>query len=221
MSHWYNASHWANDPGSLFIIGRTQTGKTTTAREIAAESSRITIWVNRRGTERVRKVPGNRYQSLEGIEAGFRRDETTFNLLSADPAADVAALQSWLWDIAERADRKLPLTLVVDEIHSVAPQSQKDELAGRDAVRRIAKEGQKRNIKLVGVTQDVVSMDKQALRQREYLLVYSLTAEQARYMSDYGVDTSVVNAQPTHAGILYHASGDVVSTGVKARSKYA
>jgi DNA helicase HerA-like ATPase len=213
-------SHWANDAGSVIILGRTQTGKTTTAREIAAESDRVVIWVNGRGDNRIRGVPGNRYRSLEGIKRGFARDETTFNLLG-DPAASIVALREWLWSVAERTDRQLPLTVIVDELHELAPQTQRDTHRSRDAIRKLSKEGRKRNIKLIGITQDPVSMDKQTLRQREYLVVFSLSAEQARYIADYGVDVDLINDQPQYSGVLFHADGRVLETGLKARGKYA
>lgn len=214
-------THWANDSGTVFVLGRTQTGKTTATRELAKESSRVTIWLNRRGPERIRQVPGERYESLRGIKKGMARNERKFNLLSGHPRSDIVGLQSWLWDVAERTDRELPITVVVDELHDVAPQSQKDEFPARDSVRKLAKEGQKRNIKLVGITQDPVSMDKQTIRQREYLLVFDLSAEQGRYLSDYGVSVEEVNSQPEFSGVLYHASGEVIARGVKGQAKYA
>lgn len=219
-------THWANDPKHLFIFGATQTGKTTTAKEIYAESSRIGIWVNDRGNNRVegvRRLSDGSYKSLRGVKKGFARDETRIEYLPADRAQGLAELTEWLWEVSDRTDRALPVSLYVDEIHKVAPQSGKayGNLPGRDDIRDITKEGEKRNIKLVGITQDPVAFDKQSLRQRRYLLSYELAAEQSDYLSDYGADVDEINAQPQYAGILYNRKGEVVETGVKAKAEYA
>jgi len=217
-------SHWAEDAGHVWDIGRTQTGKTTTALEAFAEAARVNIWLNYRGDERVegvRPLADGSYRSLRGVKQAFARDETRIEYLPTDPRQGMEKLQSWLWTVAKRTDRQLPLTVFVDEVHNIAPQTQKDECAGRDAVRTIAKEGMKRNVKLWGISQDPVSFDKQALRQREYLLVFELSHEQADYLASYGVDVGTVNDQPDYAGVVYHADGSVVERGVKAKEKYA
>lgn len=217
-------SHWAEDAGHVWDIGRTQTGKTTTALEAFAESGRVNIWLNYRGDDRVegvRRHADGSYRSLRGVKQAFARNETRIEYLPSDPRQGMEDLQSWLWTVADRVDRDLPITVYVDEVHNVAPQSQKDDLEGRDAVRTVAKEGMKRNVKLWGISQDPVSFDKQSLRQREYLLVFELSHEQANYLGDYGVDVSTVNDQPEFAGVVYHADGQVVETGVKASSRYA
>lgn len=217
-------TEWIEDAGHVWDIGRTQTGKTTTAREAFAESSRVGIWLNYRGDDRVEGVQqwaDGSHRSLRGVRQAFGRDEQRIEFLPSDPAEGIEELQSWLWQVADAVDRDLPVTVFIDEIHNIAPQSQRDELEGRDAVRRISKEGMKRNIKLWGISQDPVSFDKQSLRQREYLLCYALSHEQGRYLSDYGVDVSRVNDQPEFAGIVYHANGSVVEEGVRAQPRYA
>jgi len=120
-------------------------------------------------------------------------------------------------------DRRVPFQIVCDEIHRVAPQSGKQygNLPSRDRIRDFAKEGMKRNIKFIGITQDPVSFDKESLRQREYLVCMELSHEQKQYMADYGVDAQRVAKQPEYSGILYHASGETMATGVKGRSKFA
>ncbi len=214
-------SHWATDAGSVIVVGRTQTGKTTTAREIHATNRRVSIWLNERGKHRVPNIRGRRVRSLEGLRSGMADNCYKYNWLSSDRKRDIQLLSDWAWSVAERSDRNLEIQVVADELHRLAPQSQKTDLAGRDEIRQIAKEGQKRNISLVGVTQDPISMDKQTLRQREYLLCYPLSAEQSNYMNDYGVDVGHVNNQDDYSGVLYHASGEVLKEGVRARSKFA
>ncbi|WP_436909955.1 hypothetical protein [Halosimplex marinum] len=219
-------THWANDPKHLFIVGATQTGKTTTAKEIFAESERVGIWVNDRGKHRVEGVQthaAGSYRSLRGVKKGFARDESRIEFLPSDRADGLAELSDWLWSVSDRTDRKLPVTVYLDEMHKVAPQSSKDygNLPGRDDVRDITKEGEKRNIKFVGISQDPVSFDKQSLRQRNYLLCYELAREQSDYLADYGASVDEINAQPDYAGVLYDRQGEVVAEGVQAKAKYA
>lgn len=216
-----SSEHWSVHPGALFVLGRTQTGKTTTARELHAESDRISIWLNERGKSRVPNVAGKRVRSLRGLKSGLADDVWKFNWLSSDREADLQTLTDWAWRVADRTDRSARIQIVADEIHRLAPQSQQDTLPGRDAIRTIAKEGQKRNIKLVGITQDPVSMDKQSLRQREFLAIYGLSSEQASYLTDYGVDVEIIRSQSEFAGVVYHADGSEIATGVKARGRYA
>jgi len=217
-------TQFGTDAKHLFIVGATQTGKTTAAKEIFAESLRVGIWVNERGKHRVEGVQNladDSYRSLRGVKKGFDRDEIRIEYLPADRREGLSKLIDWLWTVAERTDRALPLSIFIDEMHKVAPQSQRDALAGRDDVRAITKEGEKRNIKLVGISQDPVSFDKQSIRQRNYLLCYELAAEQSRYLRDYGVEVEEINAQPEFAGVLYDRSGATLATGVKAKSRYA
>lgn len=217
-------THWADDAGHVWNVGRTQTGKTTTAKEMFAESQRVGIWINERGDDRVEgisRLADGSYRSLDGVKNAFARDEYRIEYLPADRRQGIERLRSWLWGVAEATDQQLPVTVYADEIHGIAPQSQKDELAGRDAVRKISKEGKKRNVKLVGISQDPVSFDKQALRQRDYLLCFELAHEQADYLAGYGADVREINGQPEYAGVLYHADGSKVADGVKAKERYA
>lgn len=213
--------HWANDAGSIIILGRTQTGKTTAAREIMDKADRVSIWVNGRGENRVRSVPADaRPQSLDGVDTAIARGDTRINLRAADPSAAMVKLKEYLWGAAERSDWRVPFTVICDEIHTVAPQSQQDTLPSRDAVRAIGKQGQKRNIKLIGITQDPVALDKQTIRQREYAMVFPLSAEQSRYMRDYVDDLDAIDTLPDHAGMLFHANGQKIES-VRAESRYA
>jgi len=218
-------SKWANDPKHLFIVGATQTGKTTTAKEIFAMSERVCIWVNDRGKHRVEGVEeyaDDTYKTVNDVRNGFGSDESRIEFLPADRRKGLAELTDWLWGASDRVNRKLPITVFVDEMHKVAPQSQKDygNLPGRDDVRDITKEGEKRNIKFVGISQDPVSFDKQSLRQRNYLLCYELAREQSDYLADYGANVGEINDQPDYAGVLYDRQGFVVAEGVKAEARY-
>jgi len=217
-------TQWANDAGHLWNVGRTQTGKTTTAREIFDQNQRINIWLNSRGEDRIsgiKTLAGGSYRSLRGVKKGFSRDESRIEYIPESRETGIIELRKWLWQVAERTDRNLPVTVFMDEIHEIAPQSQKDELPPRDAVRKLAKEGKKRNIKMVGISQDPVSFDKQALRQRDYLLCFELAKEQSDYLSQYGADVSEINSQPEYAGVIYHADGTQLDSGIKASEVYA
>lgn len=215
------SDHWATDAGSIGVLGRTQTGKTTSSREVHAETSRVSIWLNRRGSDRVPNVAGKRVRSLEGLESGFRSNTRRYNFLSAAPEQDVVTLQEWLWEVAHRADRELPLQLVVDEAHHLAPQTNAKDEPSRDAVRKLAKEGMKRNIKLVLITQDPVALDKQTLRQTEYRLIFEMSTEAQHHVSEYGFDFEQLATTDKHTGVLHRADGEVLDGAVKARSKYA
>jgi DNA helicase HerA-like ATPase len=215
-----------NNAKHMFIVGATQTGKTTTGKEMFAESERVGIWVNDRGKHRVEgieELADGSYRSLRGVKAAFGRDEARIEYLPADRKEGLSKLTDWLWSVSDRVARQLPMTVYLDEMHKVAPQSGKayGNLEGRDDVRDITKEGEKRNIKFVGISQDPVAFDKEALRQRNYLLCYELAHEQADYLRDYGASVQTINAQPDYAGVLYDRSGQVVAEDVKAKERYA
>jgi len=219
-------SHWADDSGHVWSVGRTQTGKTTTALEAFAENNRVNIWVNARGKDRVdgvKSLADGSYKSLKGVKKAFSRNEYRIEYLPSDRQEGVVALKNWLFEVAERTDRELPVTVFLDEVHEVAPQSGKEygNFPPRDAVRDFAKRGEKRNLKVWGISQDPVAFDKESLRQRTYLLAYELAHEQASYLADYGVEVEAVNDQPEYAGVLYHADGSELETGVKAKEAYA
>lgn len=216
--------HWYDNAGNVFILGRSQTGKTALAREIH-DNQRVSIWVNERGDDRVPDVPRDQdyaYKSIQGLEKALSRNERNIEFLTDDRAEAVEKLKAWLWTKAELGDRRVPFQIVCDELHRVAPQSAKDygNLPGRDQIRDFTKEGMKRNIKLVGITQDPVSMDKQSLRQREYLVLLGLAKEQRDYVGEYVDDLSPVFNQPEYAGVVYHAEGNVVAEGAKAQRRY-
>lgn len=212
---------WTIDSHNLVALGKTQTGKTSVARELHARTPRVSIWLNEQGDDRVPGVAGTRVRSVEGARKALARDETTINWLSANRDRDIVALRQLTWSLADGSNRQLPMQVVADELHRVAPQTNERELAPRDAVRRFEKEGVKRNIKFVGVTQDPVSMDKQALRQAEYRLVFEMSAENQSAVSEYGFDWDTVLGSDRHTATLHDASGRVIEERVKADEKYA
>jgi len=50
--------------------------------------------------------------------------------------------------------------------------------------------------------------------------VFPLSAEQFRYMTDYGV-TEAINDLPEYHARVYHASGEIVAEAVKGESRYS
>lgn len=214
---------WMVDAFNVTILGRTQTGKTSCARELHATTPRVSIWVNEQGDGRVPNVKSDDQpvRSIEGIEGALADDEWHIEFLSRNRDADLPKIQRYLWRKADRANRQLPVQLVVDEAHRVAPQSQKDDLPARDAVRRLAKEGNKRNIKTVLVTQDPVSMDKQTLRQAEYRVVFEMSAEQRDAVSRYGFNWDAVESGDRFTGAVHDAAGTVLDDSVKAAEMFA
>lgn len=215
-----SGSHYAMDEGSIHILGRSQTGKTVLARHMHAESPRLSIFINRPGEDRIPNIAGKEVRGIQALETGIQQGKRTFNYVSTDPGSDIRELIDWCWQLADLNDRGVDIQLTIDEIHEFAPQSQKTDLEPRDSIRKVAKRGMKRGIKLVGITQDPVSLDKQTLRQREYLAVFPLSAEQFRYMTDYGV-TEAINDLPEYHARVYHASGEIVAKAVKGESRYS
>jgi len=214
-------SHWSYDAGNLMVFGRSQTGKTTAAREIHAENNRISIWLNERGKHRVPNVAGKEVRGIKAIESGLAAGETKFNFLSSNRDRDIAILQEWAWNKADRYNREMPMQIVADELQRLAPNSGKKDLKGRDTVRILLKEGMKRGVKLVGITQDPVSVDRQSRSQREYLLLFPLAKEQSDTIRDYVDNLGVVKQQPEYTGVVFHADGRIVQSGIKAKGKYA
>lgn len=207
---------------NLAVLGATQTGKTSFARELHAETSRVSIWVNERGKHRVPNVEGRSAETLSAVKRMFADDRYRIEYLPSDRRAAIPALQSWLWDVAERTNRKLPVQVVVDEVDRVAEQSGEKygNNAPRDAVRDFTSEGVKRNVKFVGITQDPTTYDKKALRQSRYRAVWPMSAENRRSLSGYGFDWDRIDESPQYAGVLHHMSGNIVGT-VKAEERYA
>lgn len=214
---------WYNDAGHVLVVGRTQTGKTSAIREVHAANGRMSIWLNETGDDRVEGVAGDRVRSLDGLQSSMASDSMAVNWLSRDRKADVQTLKDYLWSVSKAADRKLPMQLVIDECHRLAPQSQKPygNLPGRDAVRDLMKEGMKRNVKVILITQDPVAADPRCRRQREYLLAFPYSTEHQSTMSDYGASLQDLRQLDEYSGRVYHADGTVTEPEVRARSKYS
>lgn len=210
---------------NMVHIGKTQTGKTSTARELHATTPRtVSIWLNEPGDDRVPNIAseGNPVRSIKGVRKALADNQLRINFISSDRQRDVAALQRLLWDVSDRADRRLSMQVIIDELHRVAPQTNEREHEGRDAVRRFAKEGVKRGAKFVGITQDPTSMDKQTLRQAEYRAVWPMSAENqtSSVLQRMKIDWDRVNEGSRYTGILHHDSGKVLGE-VRASKKYA
>ena len=210
-------------PHGMAILGATQSGKTAVAREMHAETPRVSVWINEQGESRVRDIArdGAPVRSSADVVDAIADREGAVELRSRNRSRDVPKLVSELWALADRTDRQLPVQVVVDEAHRVAPQSQKPDLPGRDALRRLAKEGMKRNIKLVSITQDPVSVDKQMLRQSHLRLVFPMSAESRDAVSRMGFDWSVVDEAPAYTGVLHHMTGRVLDPAVRAAEEHA
>jgi DNA-binding ferritin-like protein (Dps family) len=210
------------DAHNLAVLGATQTGKTSFARELHDRTPRVSIWVNERGDHRVPNVAGVEARTLQGVKEAFANDEWRVNYLPADRREAIVELQEWLWTVADRVDRQLPMQVVVDEVDRVAEQSGKSygNLPARDAVRDFTSEGVKRGVKFVGITQDPVTYDKQALRQSRYRAVWDMSAENRNAVRKYDFDWGAVESAPRYAGVLHHMSGRVIGQ-VKAEARYA
>lgn len=210
------------DAHNLAVLGATQTGKTSFARELHATTDRVSIWLNERGDHRVPNIDGTVARSLREVKQAFAADEYRVEYVPADRRDAVVALRSWLWEVAERLDRQLPMQVIADEIDRLAEQSGKSygNLPARDAVRDFTSEGVKRNVKWVGITQDPSSYDKRALRQSRYRAVWPMSAENRDAVSKYGFNWSRIDDAERFAGILHTHTGDVLAE-VKAEARYA
>lgn len=213
---------WTNGY-NLVALGRTQTGKTSAVRELQATTPRVSVWLNATGKDRVDDVPGVTVRTLDELREAFADDEYAIEWVSDDRRRDIVRLQDFLWSVADNADRRLPMQVVVDEIQEVAPQSNKDDFPARDAARRFVKRGVKRNIKFVAITQDPTAMDKQTLRQSDYRLVFEMTAEnrQSSVVSMMDFDWEAIDEGDRYTGTLHGAKGDVLKRSVKAEAEYA
>lgn len=207
---------------NVAVLGATQTGKTSFSRELHATTPRVSIWLNERGDNRVPNVAGETYRSLEGVRKAFGRNEYRIEYLPADRRQAIVLLQEFLWSVAKATDRQLAVQVVVDEVDRVAEQSGEKygNNPARDAVRDFTSEGVKRNVKFVGITQDPVTYDKQALRQSRYRAVWTMSSENRKAVSDYGFDWREIDDAPQYAGVLHHMSGSVIGN-VKAEARFA
>ena len=225
MSPHYETGNPWTDGYNMVVLGGTQTGKTSAMRELHHTSDRVSIWLNAAGKDRVEDIPGYTVQSVDDVQKAFAEDRYAIELLSRDRQADLVELREWLWAVADRTDRRLPMQLIVDEAQDVAPQSGKafGNFPSRDDMRRLAKKGVKRNIKSIAITQDPTALDKQALRQTEYRLVFRMAVEarQSSAVSPMGFDWDAVDAGDRYTGALFDQTGEVLDDDVKAEARYA
>lgn len=211
------------DGYNMAILGRTQTGKTAVARELHSTTSRLSIWLNEPGDKRVPNIEGRVVRSIEELRNAFADNCWRINFVSEDRDKDVVLLRRFLWRVAEATDRSLDIQVIADEVDRLAPQSGKEygNLPPRDAVRDFCSEGVKRGIKWVGITQDPVTYDKVALRQSDYRLIFTMSAENRDAVSKYGFAWSEVDDGDRYTGVLHSAEGDVLNPNVKAAEAYA
>jgi len=213
--------HWTIDSFNAGVLGMNQTGKTTTVKQLHAETPRMSIWLNKAGDEREPGVEGKVCRSLPDVRRAFANDVWTIEWVSDNRERDIQRLRRFLWDVSDRADRQLPIQVAVDEIHELARQSNEKRDPPRDACRKFGKQGVKRNIKFIGITQDPVAVDKQWLRQCEYRVVFRMSAEQQDAVSKFGFDFDAISATDRHTGAVHGADGTVLDTSVKAKAQYA
>jgi hypothetical protein len=213
------------DGYNMAILGKTQTGKTSVARELQATSPRVSVWLNEAGIDRVDDVPGYTVQSIDGLRKAFANDEYAIEWVSHDRQRDILELQKFLFGVADRSERELMMQVIVDEVQDVAPQdATSDDMEAVEAVRRFCKRGVKRNIKFVAITQDPTAYDKQALRQSEYRLIFDMANENRKssVLRKMGFDWAAVDATPDrYTGVLHDDSGTVLKETVKAEAEYA
>lgn len=213
--------HWTIDSFNMGVLGMNQTAKTTTVKQIHAETPRVSIWLNKAGDEREPGIAGKVCRSLADVKRAFASDEWTIEWVSKNRERDIQRLRAWLWEVSDRADRQLPIQVIADEIHELAQQSNEKNDPPRDACRKFGKQGVKRNIKFIGITQDPVSVDKVWLRQCEYRLVFRMSAEQQSAVSDYGFDFDAIGETDRYTGVVHEADGNVINRAVKADKQYA
>lgn len=203
-------NEWQHDRGAIGILGKKQTGKTTGARQqhafFGSLSDRVSVWIMPRD-EAVPRVKGggdpvgSKKKFLEAIRDG----RTHIVWKTTDVAGALEDFKDVAWKIADQHGREgYAIQVIVDEIHNIAPeQATKEQRRGRDIVRKIAKEGEKRGVKLVGITQDPTSWDKQTLRQMEYLLIFMISPIQTDPFQRWGIDWGVVADLDPHCAVLY------------------
>lgn len=207
---------------NVAVLGATQTGKTSFARELHATTPRLSIWLNEPGEHRVPDVDGVVARDLDDVRAAFANDQLRIDYVPADRDEAVVELQRWLWKVSDRADRQLPIQVIADEVDRLAPESQKQygNLPPRDAVRDFCSEGVKRGIKWVGITQDPSTYDKKALRQSRYRAIWPMSAEQKSAVRKYGFNWDRIESAGQYTGVLHHMSGQVIGE-VRAEERYA
>ena len=221
----YDTGNPWTDGYNMAVLGKTQTGKTSTSRELHATSPRVSVWLNEAGIDRVDNVPGHTVQSIGGLKTAFANDEYAIEWVSHDRQRDILELQKFLFQVADNTDRELMMQVIVDEVQDVAPQdATSEDLEAVKAVRRVCKRGVKRTIQFVAITQDPTAYDKQALRQSEYRLIFDMANENRKssVLRKMGFDWGAVDATPDrYTGVLHDDSGTVLDEDVKAEARFA
>lgn len=216
---------WPWDSRPMVILGQNQTGKTVLARQIHDQTHRVTVWLNASGQDRVESVPGKTVQSVRGqrnsLESALRAGHSRMELVTTDRETTIPKLKSWLFDKSDKSGRDAPLQVVLDESHEVAPNTQAKDEPSRDAVRRLASAGAKRNIKLVLLSQQPTRLDKTTVRESKIRVVYPMSAESQKDFSDYGFDFDQVLSNPDYCGVVHASTGEVIEKRVKASADYA
>lgn len=222
----YDTGNPWTDGYNMAVLGKTQTGKTSTCRELHATSPRVSIWLNEPGKKRVPDVAGPTVRSIRELREAFAADEYAIDFVADDRNSAIVDLQEFLWEIADRTDRQLQMQVTADEVDRLAPQSGKEygNHPSRDSVRDFTSEGVKRGVKFVGITQDPTKYDKQSLRQSEYRLIFDMSNENrtSSVVSRMGLDWGAVDAAPDrYTGVLHDDSGTVLEDEVKAEERFA
>lgn len=218
---------WLNDKGSIAILGTTQTAKSTAAKELHAETDRISIWINDADDEdRVPGVKGVYVYSRQTLLEALRDGETKINYQATDRQEAVVTIKETLWTLASRTKRNMRTQVIIDEAHNVAPQTPKENHPSRDAVRDLAREGQKRGIKTVLIVQDPVSMDKQALRQVTYVMMFRMSMFQEDSLKRFNLPWDRIkeldhDPEGPSEAIVIEDNGDVLEPGTTPKEKYA
>lgn len=210
---------WATDPGSIGIFGHTQTGKTTIARQVHAENQRISVWLNK-AAEPVPNVSGKRVSGLRAILSGMKDGQRKFNYISRNPQQDFEELRSWMFELADSYGRETPLQVVGDEWEEIAPETNKTSHTGRDATWKLIKEGQKRNVKGIFITQDPTAISKKCMRQTEYTLLFENHFSQKDSLERLGLPFEKAQQLPDYHALAIASNGTVMDT-VTGKAKYA
>jgi hypothetical protein len=221
----YNTGNPWTDGYNMAILGKTQTGKTSIARELHDTTPRVSIWVNEPGKKRVDDVAGPTARSLAQVRKAFANNEYAIDYVPDDRNAAIVELQEFLWNVADQTNRRLQSQVIVDEVDRVAPQTGEKygNNPSRDAVRDFTSEGVKRGVKFVGITQDPTKYDKQALRQSEYRLIFDMSNENrtSSVVSRMGLNFETVDESDRYTGVLHDDAGQVLEESVKAEAHYA
>lgn len=205
---------WQTDNGSILILGKKQTMKTTAARELHAETNRVSIWIMPSGNERIPHVKGggspvgSKQALTEAIADGRRH----IVWQSSNVNNAVIEFREWAWDIAQETDRQARIQVIIDEIHNVAPANPtKEQLPATRAVQKLSKEGEKRGVKFIAITQHPTSYNAQARSQHEYLMIAKITPEMRQPFEGWGVDWTVVNDLDEHCAAVFQNELDLSS----------